>query len=82
MQVLIFCELGLKTPVHAPKIGVLGKNRGRSKRAHHQCKMVDSRHLGKIEKKSLRNGLTERHEIWQTRSSTLLTRPTDKISKN
>ena len=22
MQVLIFCELGLKTPIHAPKIGV------------------------------------------------------------
>jgi len=24
MQVLIFCELGLKTPVYGPKIGVLG----------------------------------------------------------
>ena len=24
MQVFIFCDLGLKTPIHAPKIGVLG----------------------------------------------------------
>ena len=28
MQVLISCELGLKTPIHGPKIGVLGQNRG------------------------------------------------------
>jgi len=25
IQVLLFCELGLKTPIHAPKIGVLPK---------------------------------------------------------
>jgi len=24
MKVLIFCAFGLKTPIHAPKIGVLG----------------------------------------------------------
>ena len=24
MQVLIFCELGLKTTIHAPKIGIFG----------------------------------------------------------
>jgi len=36
-----------------------------SKHAHHKFKMGDSRHLGKIEKSSyLRNGLTDRHEIW------------------
>jgi len=30
MQVLIFCELGLKTPIYALKIGVFGgQNRGR-----------------------------------------------------
>jgi len=29
MQVLIFCELGLKTPNHfTPQIGVFGPNRG------------------------------------------------------
>ena len=29
MQVLIVCDLGLKTPIHAPEIWVLGANRGR-----------------------------------------------------
>jgi len=28
MQVLTFCELGLKTPIHTPKLA-LGQNRGR-----------------------------------------------------
>jgi len=28
MQILIFCELSLKTPIHAPKIGVLGDKIG------------------------------------------------------
>jgi len=30
MQVLIFCELGWKTPIQAPKIGVWGQNMGRN----------------------------------------------------
>jgi len=25
MQVLMFCKLGLKMPIHSPKIGVLGR---------------------------------------------------------
>jgi len=29
MQVLIFCKFGLKTPIHIPKIGFWGQNRGR-----------------------------------------------------
>ena len=32
MQVLIFCELGLKTPIHAPKTGVLGGKIGKGRR--------------------------------------------------
>jgi len=30
MQVLIFCKLGLKMPIHAPKLGFWGQNWGRS----------------------------------------------------
>jgi len=33
MQVLIFCELGVKTHIHAPKIGALGQNRRRGNAA-------------------------------------------------
>jgi len=29
MQVLLFCELSLKTPIHAPKLEFLGQNRGK-----------------------------------------------------
>jgi len=29
MHVFRFREFGLKTPIHAPKLGVLGENRGR-----------------------------------------------------
>ena len=29
MHVLRFREFGLKTPIHAPKLGVLGENKGR-----------------------------------------------------
>jgi len=30
MQVLVFCELGFKTPIHAPEVGVFGRqNKGK-----------------------------------------------------
>jgi len=31
MQVLIFCKLGLKTPIHVPKLGFFGPNSGRGR---------------------------------------------------
>ena len=45
-------------------------------------KMADGRHLGKVEKSPyLRNGLTDRHEIWHDDSSFgLRYTPTVKIS--